>query len=96
MLAHESHTAIGNYAKLISRLRDTTHALGGLLYHESELEITEHYTDLDGVSEHVFALIHVLGFAFTPGSGIFMTSGSLFIKRPGGIRGFGQSHQLSP
>lgn len=33
------------YAKVISRVRDSTHVLDGLLYHESDLEITEHYTD---------------------------------------------------
>ncbi|MDW3438625.1 Tn3 family transposase, partial [Escherichia coli] len=31
------------YAKVISRVRDSTHVLDGLLYHESDLEITEHY-----------------------------------------------------
>jgi TnpA family transposase len=28
-----------------------------LLYHESDLEITEHYTDTAGFTEHVFALM---------------------------------------
>ncbi|WP_142891152.1 Tn3 family transposase, partial [Klebsiella pneumoniae] len=28
------------YAKVISRVRDSTHVLDGLLYHESDLEIT--------------------------------------------------------
>jgi TnpA family transposase len=40
--------------------------LDGLLYHESDLEITEHYTDTAGFTEHVFALMHLLGFAFAP------------------------------
>jgi TnpA family transposase len=66
------------YTKVISRVRDSTHVLDGLLYHESDLEITEHYTDTAGFTEHVFALMHLLGFAFAPGSGIFMTSGCLF------------------
>ncbi|END35581.1 tn3 transposase DDE domain protein, partial [Escherichia coli P0302308.4] len=30
---------------VISRVRDSTHVLDGLLYHESDLNITEHYTD---------------------------------------------------
>jgi TnpA family transposase len=42
------------YTKVISRVRDSTHVLDGLLYHESELEITEHYTDTAGFTEHVF------------------------------------------
>ena len=36
------------YAKVISRVRDSTHVLDGLLYHESDLEITEHYTGFEG------------------------------------------------
>lgn len=51
---------------MISRVRDSTHVLDGLLYHESDLEITEHYTDTAGFTEHVFAMMHLLGFAFAP------------------------------
>jgi len=47
------------YTKVISRVRDSTHVLDGLLYHESDLEITEHYTDTAGFTEHVFALMHL-------------------------------------
>ncbi|CDZ86639.1 transposase [Citrobacter koseri] len=54
------------YTKVISRVRDSTHVLDGLLYHESDLEITEHYTDTADFTEHVFALMHLLGFAFAP------------------------------
>ncbi|RAW96813.1 MULTISPECIES: Tn3 family transposase [unclassified Photorhabdus] len=54
------------YTKVISRVRDSTHVLDGLLYHESDLEIREHYTDTAGFTEHVFALMHLLGFAFAP------------------------------
>ncbi|VFS55811.1 Transposase and inactivated derivatives, TnpA family [Kluyvera cryocrescens] len=67
------------YAKVISRVRDSTHVLDGLLYHESDLEITEHYTDTAGFTEHVFALMHLAGIRFcAEDPGIFMTSG-LFI-----------------
>jgi TnpA family transposase len=34
--------------------------------HESDLEIREHYTDTAGFTDHVFALMHLLGFAFCP------------------------------
>ncbi len=44
--------------------------LDGLLYHESDLEIREHYTDTAGFTDHVFALMHLLGFAFCPRIGI--------------------------
>ena len=33
---------------------------------ESDLKITEHYTDTAGFTEHVFTLMHLLGFAFSP------------------------------
>lgn len=41
------------YTKVISRVRDSTHVLDGLLYHETDLDITEHYTDTAGFTEHV-------------------------------------------
>jgi TnpA family transposase len=47
-------------------VRDATHVLDGLLYHESDLRIEEHYTDTAGFTDHVFALCHVLGFRFAP------------------------------
>lgn len=47
-------------------MRDSTRVLDGLLYHESDLEITEYYTDTAGFTEHVFALMYLLGFAFAP------------------------------
>lgn len=47
-------------------VRDATHVLDGLLYHESDLAIQEHYTDTAGYTEHVFALCHLLGFRFAP------------------------------
>ena len=37
-----------------------------LLYHESDLRIEEHYTDTSGFTDHVFALMHLLGFRFAP------------------------------
>jgi TnpA family transposase len=43
-----------------------THVLDGLLYHESDLRIEEHYTDTAGFTDHVFALCHLLGFRFAP------------------------------
>jgi TnpA family transposase len=55
------------HTKLISTtVRDATHVLDGLLYHESELAIEEHYTDTAGFTDHVFALCHLLGFRFAP------------------------------
>lgn len=47
-------------------VRDATYVLDGLLYHESDLKIEEHYTDTSGFTDHVFALMHLLGFRFAP------------------------------
>ncbi|HQR96956.1 MULTISPECIES: Tn3 family transposase [unclassified Polaromonas] len=47
-------------------LRDSTYVLDGLLYHESDLRIEEHYTDTAGFTDHVFGLMHLLGFRFAP------------------------------
>jgi TnpA family transposase len=55
------------YTKVINAaVRDATHVLDGLLYHESDLRIEEHYTDTAGFTDHVFALCHLLGFHFAP------------------------------
>jgi TnpA family transposase len=47
-------------------VRDATYVLDGLLYHESDLRIEEHYTDTSGFTDHVFAMMHLLGFRFAP------------------------------
>jgi len=49
-----------------ANVRDATYVLDGLLYHESDLRIQEHYTDTAGFTDHVFALMHLLGFRFAP------------------------------
>jgi TnpA family transposase len=55
------------YSKVIAaNARDATYVLDGLLYHESDLRIEEHYTDTAGFTDHVFALCHLLGFRFAP------------------------------
>jgi TnpA family transposase len=47
-------------------VRDSTYVLDGLLHHESDLRIEEHYTDTAGFTDHVFGLMHLLGFRFAP------------------------------
>jgi hypothetical protein len=54
------------YSENVSLIRDSTYMIDGLLYHESELQIEEHYTDTAGFTDHVFALMHLLGFRFAP------------------------------
>jgi TnpA family transposase len=55
------HTQVIN-----ATVRDATYVLDGLLYHESDLRIEEHYTDTAGFTDHVFALMHLLGYRFAP------------------------------
>ena len=55
------------HSKLINvGIRESTYVLDGLLYHESDLKVQEHYTDTAGFTDHVFALMHLLGFKFAP------------------------------
>ena len=55
------------HTKLVNvGVRDSTYVLDGLLYHESDLRIEEHYTDTAGFTDHVFGLMHLLGFRFAP------------------------------
>jgi TnpA family transposase len=55
------------HAKLVNvGVRDATYVLDGLLHHESDLKILEHYTDTAGFTDHVFALTTLLGFRFAP------------------------------
>ncbi|CAG2150243.1 Tn3 family transposase ISAcsp1 [Cupriavidus campinensis] len=55
------------HSKLVNvGVRDSTYVLDGLLYHESDLRVQEHYTDTNGFTDHVFALMHLLGFRFSP------------------------------
>lgn len=45
---------------------EAPHVLDGALYHQTGLQIAEHYTDTGGATDHVFALCHLLGFRFAP------------------------------
>lgn len=51
---------------IIATAHQAPYVLDGLLYHESAIEIQEHYTDTGGVSDHLFALCPLLGFRFAP------------------------------
>jgi len=62
---------VDQYAPFSSKVvnvgvRDSTYVLDGLLHHESDLRIEEHYTDTAGFTDRVFALMHLLGFRFAP------------------------------
>ena len=45
---------------------EAAHVIDGLLYHEADLSIAVHHTDGGGVSDHVFALAHLLGIQLAP------------------------------
>ncbi len=47
-------------------VRDSTYVLDGLLYHESDLIIEEHYTDTSGFTDQVFGMMPFLGFRLAP------------------------------
>ncbi|MCP2014015.1 TnpA family transposase [Deinococcus sp. HSC-46F16] len=51
---------------ITANIRDAVHVLDGLLYHQSALQIKEHYTDTAGYTEQVFGLCFLLGFRFAP------------------------------
>ncbi|EME71282.1 transposase [Paramagnetospirillum caucaseum] len=55
------------YTKVIAATAsEAPHVLDGLLYHQTGLQPSEHYTDTGGVTDHVFGLCHLLGFRFAP------------------------------
>jgi TnpA family transposase len=55
------------YSRVINTtVRDATHVLDGLLYHESDLDIAEHHSDTEGFTDQVFGATHLLGYRFAP------------------------------
>lgn len=55
------------YTKVINtNARDAVHVIDGLLHHETDLAIEEHYTDTAGYTDQVFGLTHLLGYRFAP------------------------------
>ena len=55
------------HSKVISASAgEAAQVLDGLLHHGADMKIEEHHTDGGGVSDHVFALCHRLGFRFAP------------------------------
>jgi TnpA family transposase len=74
------HTKVVNVG-----VRDATYVLDGLLDHESDLRIEEHYTDTAGFTDHVFALMHLLGFRFAPR---IRDLGDTNLYRPRGAAGY--------
>lgn len=64
---HISDQYGGFHTKVInSTVRDALHVLDGLLGHNTDLRIKEHYTDTSGFTDQVFGTCHMLGFRFAP------------------------------
>ncbi len=55
-----------NVKVISSSVRDAPHMVDGLLYHETDLPIHEHYTDTWGYTDQVFGMTHLLSFRFAP------------------------------
>ena len=64
---HVSDQYLPFYSRVINTsVRDATHVLDGLFYHETDLNIEEHYVDTEGYTDQVFAMCHLQGFRFAP------------------------------
>jgi len=64
---HVSDRFASFYTKVIAATAsEALHILDGLLYHQSDVTVRRHHTDGGGDSEHVFALLALLGFQFAP------------------------------
>jgi TnpA family transposase len=63
---HVSSRHAPYYTVAIPSSGEAAHVIDGLLYHEADLSIAVHHTDGGGVSDHVFALAHLLGIQLAP------------------------------
>ena len=75
------------HTKVISAtVRDATHVLDGLLYHESDLRIEEHYTDTAGFTDHVTELRKRVQIGLNKGEAKNALARAVFMNRLGEIR----------
>lgn len=64
---HNSDQRAPYHVNVISAAtHEAPYVLDGLTSHGTDLNITEHYTDTGGATDHVFALCAMLGFRFCP------------------------------
>jgi TnpA family transposase len=64
---HISDQNMGFHTRVVSPVkRDHIYVMDGLLHHNTSLQIAEHYTDTSGFTDHIFAMLHFLGFRFAP------------------------------
>jgi len=63
---HVSQFGVINTQVISCAEREALYVLNGLLEHDTDLEIEEHFTDTHGFTEQLFGLCHLLGFSFMP------------------------------
>ena len=63
---HHSARHAPYHANAIPPAGEAAYVVDWLLYHEADLDIAVHHTDGGGVSDHNFALMHLLGYRFAP------------------------------
>ena len=64
---HNSDQRAPYHVNVISAAtHEAPYVLDGLISHGTDLNISEHYTDTGGATDHVFALCAMLGFRFCP------------------------------
>ena len=67
LYTHVSDRYSPYHVKVISATAsEALYIIDGLLYHESSLDIREHYTDTAGATDNIFAVCALLGFRFAP------------------------------
>ena len=62
---------------------EAIHVLDGLVNHDSAIDILAHHTDGGGVSDHVFAVMYLLGIKFSRACRARMTAGSMRSRQRG-------------
>lgn len=63
---HVSQFGVINTQVISCAEREALYVLNGLLEHDTDLEIEEHFTDTHGFTEQLFGLCYLLGFSFMP------------------------------
>ena len=66
LVTHTADIWMPFYPQVIEDTREALYIIDALLHHQTDLNLTEHFTDSAGATYHVFALCRLLGIQFTP------------------------------
>ena len=66
LVTHTADIWMPFYPQIIEDTREALYIIDALLHHQTDLNLTEHFTDSAGATYHVFALCRLLGIQFTP------------------------------